>query len=145
MSRSAAASYGREGRRRETSPPAALDRPATQARVLEAEAQDRRLALPVGRRRVRAAEQRAAVRQPERLVEGEDRQVAVRSRGPLSGAGQPGLRGVLDEREPALVAPAPPAGRVLRQAEVVRQVQRPRALPDEALEDPSGASPSSQS
>src|SRR5204863_9661501 len=88
----------------------------------------------VRRRRRHRADEGASVREAERLVEAEDRGVTKRPERPPVDGGEPRLRGVLDEHEAALVAPAAPARSVLREAEVMDQVQGTRLRPDERVE-----------
>jgi hypothetical protein len=78
------------------------------------------------RARRRTHDERRPVGQPVRLVEARDGEVAERAERPPVGRGQPGLRRVLEQEQAALVAPAPPSRGVLREAEVVHEIQRPR-------------------
>jgi hypothetical protein len=48
------------------------------------------------------------------------------------------LGGVLDQQQPALVAPSPPPGRVLREAERVDDVERADARPGQLVQLPLG-------
>jgi hypothetical protein len=81
-----------------------------------------------------AGEQGGAVGKAERLVEAPDGDVARAADRLAAVRREPRLGGVLDEQQAALVAPAAPAGGVLREAQVVHEMKRARAFRQQRLE-----------
>jgi len=81
-----------------------------------------------------ARQQDAAVGDAEGLRQAEDRQVAERAERLPTGRGEPGLGGVLDEQQPPLAAPPEPGRGVLGEPQVVNEVERPRAGPEQRLQ-----------
>jgi len=112
----------------------AFERPATHA------AWRRAISTAPGRRSREAVAggeritQSGALGQTDGLVQAEERQVAVRADRRAVAGGEPGLRGVLDQHQTALVAPPAPAGRVLWKALIVDEVERPRASAEQSVE-----------
>src|SRR5437870_3115502 len=78
--------------------------------------------------------ERRAVRHAERLVQAEDRQVALRPDRFAATSGEPTLRGVFDQVQATFVTEGPPALRVLRKAEVVNEIETPNARSQQAIE-----------
>src|SRR5579862_5270753 len=71
----------------------------------------------------RPADDGGAVGQTERLVQAGEREIGMRAERLALGRRKPRLRGILDQEEAALVAPPSPAATVLREAEIVDQMQ----------------------
>lgn len=79
-------------------------------------------------------EQRRAVREPECLVQAEDRQMPLGAERAAAYGARPTLGDVLDQDHPAILAPSPPASRVLRKPKVMDHKKRARTPTDERLE-----------
>jgi hypothetical protein len=84
--------------------------------------------------RSRPTKEGGAVGDTERLVQAEDREVAARADRAGLRLREPGLSGVLEQEEAALVAPRSPPLGGLREAQVVDEHQGAGPRPNEGLE-----------
>jgi hypothetical protein len=103
-------------------------------RMLQCDAAERQARASGRRCCSRWTNERSAVWQSQRLIETEDRSIAERAERTPIDAAKPSLRDILEQKQPAFIAPRTPARCVLRETEVMDEVQRARPPTETLLE-----------
>src|SRR5215218_5444537 len=82
----------------------------------------------------RVGDYRSTIGHSDGLVETENGQIAVGADWGTVTRTQPRLRGIFDQQQVVLIAPCTPAGGILGQSQIVRQVESSNAVVEERLE-----------